>query len=77
MRIFLFYSRQSYLSRSSSSLKEAACHDFNILAYQIRSSAIFTSADKSYLTYNTIVQHVDKNRISTRVVNIVVVQEVT
>ena len=46
--------------------------DSNILAYQTRLSAIFTSADKSCLTYTYPTRGIDKNRITTRVANTLV-----
>ena len=48
------------------------------LAYQTRFTAIFTSADKSYLrpTYLYPTRGIDKKRIITRVVNTLVVKEV-
>ena len=44
-----------------------------LLAYQIRFSMIFTSADKSYLTYTYPTRGIDKNRITARFVNTLVV----
>ena len=47
------------------------------LAYQTSFSAIFTSADKPYLTYPYPIRGMDKKRITTRDVNTLVVLEVT
>ena len=46
--------------------------DSIFLAHQIRFSVIFTSADKSHLTYPYPTRGIDKNRITTRVVNTLV-----
>ena len=46
-------------------------------AYQTRKSEISTGAVKSYLTYPYPTRGIDKNRITTRVVNTLVVYEVT
>ena len=45
----------------------------SFLAYQTRFSSIFTSADKSYLTYPYPIPEIEKTRIPTRVVNTLVV----
>ena len=53
-----------------------AMNDTYILAHQTRFSVIFTSADKSYLTYPYPTHGTDKRRIATCVVNTLVVLEV-
>ena len=48
-------------------------HNRYFLAHQTRFSAIFSSADKIYLTYPYPTRGIDKKRITTRVVNTLVV----
>ena len=52
----------------SNALILASENDF-FLAYRTRFSAIFTSADKPYLTYPYPIRGIDKKRITTPVVN--------
>ena len=48
-------------------------HGIFILAHQTRFSMIFTSADKSYLTYPYLTRGIDKNRKPTHIANTLVV----
>ena len=54
-------------------MEDSKRQDTSFLAYQTRFNTIFTSADKSYLTYPYPTRGIDKNRIPTHVVNTLVV----